>query len=87
MVNNTSEHVEENKTKILESVGVENGRGNVVCLLCRQVEVGDIVLGRDERRRERRRRLEHESDDEDHAHTRDNVGMILNDKFVAQIGH
>lgn len=80
MKNNSRERIEEDQAQILDTVRVENGRRHGGLL-----HVGDVVLGRDERRGERGRRLEHEADHEDHAHARHNVGVILYDELVAQI--
>ena len=53
----------------------------------RRLDVGDVVLGRNERGGERRRRLEHEADDEHHANASYDVRVVLDHELVAQVRH
>ena len=46
----------------------------------------NVMMKGDEQRGQRRRDLKHQADDKDHGNASNDVGMVLNDKFVAKHG-
>ena len=81
MHDNCDQEVEEDRWNVLDARRVED---QLMGSCGTRDRNGDVVVQCDEERRERWRHLEHESDDEDHRDAGDDVGMILNNKIMAQ---
>lgn len=78
------EHVEEDGANVFDASTVKR-RWNFVARLARRVHRHVVAHGH-EQLRHRLGYLKHQSDDKEHGYTGDDIGVVLDDEFVAEDG-